>query len=304
MIFNSPIPNQDLQLPLLQEKGITVSVKRLDLVHQEVSGNKFFKLKYNLAAAKSEGSTKILTFGGAYSNHIAATAAAAKAVGLEAVGVIRGEPTFPLNHTLAFAKDCGMEFFYLDRSRYRDKNSPEVLNLLKEKFGSCYFIPEGGTNALAIEGTKEILTPEDSHYTDVFVPIGTGGTFLGLAAGLLEDQKLTGVSALKGDFIHQEMANKIREFRIKIKGTFHISDKYHFGGYAKSTPTLISFIKDFHATTQIPLDPVYTGKMMFAIFDLVEKNVFEPGAKILAIHTGGLQGIIGFNQAFGTDLSQ
>lgn len=245
-----------------------------------------------------------MTFGGAYSNHIAATAAAAKALGLEAVGVIRGEPTLPLNHTLALAQDWGMEFFYLDRSRYRAKNTPEVLNLLKEKFGPCYFIPEGGTNALAIEGTKEILTTDDCQYTDVFVPIGTGGTFLGLAARLLQDQKLTGISALKGEFIHQDIAEKMEEFKIETNGTLHIADQYHFGGYAKSTPRLISFIKDFNAATGIPLDPIYTGKMMFAIFDLIEKDVFKSGDKILAIHTGGLQGIKGFNQAFGTDLSQ
>jgi 1-aminocyclopropane-1-carboxylate deaminase len=300
----NPIPYQKLELPLLQQKGISITIKRLDLVHEAVSGNKFFKLKYNLASAVAEGYTKILTFGGAYSNHIAATAAAAKVLGLAAVGVIRGEAILPLNHTLAHATDSGMELFYLDRSQYRLKNTPDVISLLKEKFGPCYIIPEGGTNVLAVEGTKEILTAEDSHYTDVIVPIGTGGTFIGMVASLLQNQKLIGVSALKGDFIHEDIASKMQKFKIEPKGTFSIADQYHFGGYAKSTPQLISFITDFHANTGIPLDPIYTGKMMYAVFDLIEKDVFDPGAKILAIHTGGLQGIIGFNQSFGTNLSQ
>jgi 1-aminocyclopropane-1-carboxylate deaminase/D-cysteine desulfhydrase-like pyridoxal-dependent ACC family enzyme len=267
-----------------------------------VSGNKFYKLKYNLEKAKEEGHFQILTFGGAFSNHIYATAAGANEKGLKAIGIIRGEEILPLNPTLAFAKDKGMLLHYLNRSTYRLKNTAEILDALSAQFGRFYHIPEGGTNALAIQGASEILSQEDKRFDFVSLSIGTGGTFGGISSSLAANQQLLGFSSLKGSFIHQEILNLLQEHVNPPPSNYQILDEYHFGGYGKHNKILLDFIKDFYSQTGIPLDPIYTGKMMFGLFDLINKGFFEKGAKILAIHTGGLQGNIGFNQRYGTDL--
>ena len=302
MLLSNPISTQEIHLPILEEKGIRLAVRRLDQVHEQVSGNKFFKLKFNLEEAKKQGISTLLTFGGTFSNHIHATAAAAKKEGFKAIGIIRGEETFPLNPTLSFAISEGMKLEFISREDYRKKTEGFFLDKLKEKFGDFYLIPEGGTNALAIEGTKEILADSDSDFTHIGCSIGTGGTFAGLAQSTQSHQHLIGFSSLKGDFIHEEINNLIRENQINPKSEYRIFDKYHFGGYGKSRPELIEFILWFYSQTQIPLDPIYTGKMMFGIMDLIQKDFFEKGSHILAIHTGGLQGIAGFNQRFGTAL--
>ena len=302
MLIPAHIPNQKIENPLLLEKGIHLFVKRLDLVHPLVSGNKFYKLKYNLEKAKEEGHFQILTFGGAFSNHIYATAAGANEKGLKAIGIIRGEEILPLNPTLAFAKDKGMLLHYLNRSTYRLKNTAEILDALSAQFGRFYHIPEGGTNALAIQGASEILSQEDKRFDFVSLSIGTGGTFGGISSSLAANQQLLGFSSLKGSFIHQEILNLLQEHVNPPPSNYQILDEYHFGGYGKHNKILLDFIKDFYSQTGIPLDPIYTGKMMFGLFDLINKGFFEKGAKILAIHTGGLQGNIGFNQRYGTDL--
>jgi 1-aminocyclopropane-1-carboxylate deaminase len=296
------IPTQELFFPLLREKGIRLSIKRLDQVHDLASGNKFFKLKYNLEEAKRQHKSLLLTFGGAFSNHIYALAAASQRLGFESIGIIRGERTLPLNPTLTFAEYTGMHLHYLNRSEYRRKNEEEILQNLKEKFGDFYLIPEGGTNELAIKGTKEILTDADLEYSHIATSIGTGGTFGGLAGSIGKDQQLLGFSALKGDFIFKEMEDLIKKYKINVSGTYQIINGYHFGGYGKTKPELIAFIRQFYIQFQIPLDQVYTGKLMFGILDLIERDFFPNDSHILAIHTGGLQGLAGFNQKYGTEL--
>ncbi|MCL6259221.1 pyridoxal-phosphate dependent enzyme [Aquiflexum sp. TKW24L] len=302
MLLPNPISTQEIQLPLLEEKGISLAVRRLDQVHDLVSGNKFYKLKYNMEEAKKKGFSTLLTFGGAFSNHIHATAAAARLEGFKSIGIIRGEEIISLNPTLSFAKSEGMQLEFISREDYRKKSCDSFVEKLKEKFGDFYLIPEGGTNALAIAGTKEILSEVDSYYSHITCSIGTGGTFAGLAESIHSDQNLLGFSSLKGDFIHSEINNLLLENQIYPKGKYSIFDNYHFGGYGKSDSKLFDFMQWFYAQTQIPLDPIYTGKMMFGIFDLVRKDFFQKGSSILAIHSGGLQGIAGFNQRMGTKL--
>ncbi|WP_338021195.1 1-aminocyclopropane-1-carboxylate deaminase/D-cysteine desulfhydrase [Aquiflexum gelatinilyticum] len=302
LLLPNPISTQEIHLPLLEENGIRLSIKRLDQVHNLVSGNKFYKLKYNLEEAQKSGFSTVLTFGGAFSNHIHATAAAARVEGFKSIGIIRGEETIPSNPTLSFAKSEGMQLDFINREDYRKKAEDSFIEKLKEKFGFFYLIPEGGTNSLAIKGTKEILGKEDAEFTHIGCSIGTGGTFAGLAESILSHQHLLGFSSLKGDFIHSETNHLLEENLINPLGKYSIFDAYHFGGYGKSGAELLDFIKWFYSETQIPLDPIYTGKMMFGIIDLIRKDFFEKGSHILAIHSGGLQGIAGFNQRLGTSL--
>ncbi len=293
---------QDLQLPLLDEKKVQVLVKRLDLLHPVVQGNKYYKLLYNIQAAKESGHSCLLTFGGAYSNHIHATALSAAHNGLNSIGMIRGEIPKPLNPTLADAKTQGMELYPMSRISYREKNDPEVLEKLKLKFGDVYIIPEGGTNALAIKGSREILEPDDKEMDIVTVPVGTGGTFAGLLASASSNQQVLSFSALKGSFIHQEISSLLEAHQISPSCSWQIHTAYHFGGYAKFNPELIQFIKEIKKASGIPLEPLYTGKMLFGLLDLIRQDTFPRGTRILAIHTGGLQGLRGFNQRFHTDL--
>lgn len=302
LLIPNQIPTQELFFPLFREKGIRLSIKRLDQVHELASGNKFFKLKYNLEEAKRQHKSTLLTFGGAFSNHIYALAAASQRLGFQSIGVIRGEKTLPLNPTLAFAENTGMQLHYLSRSDYQRKNEDEIIQNLREKFGDFYLIPEGGTNELAIKGTREILTDADLEFTHVATSIGTGGTFAGLADSIGKDQQLLGFSALKGDFIFKEMEDLFKKYKINVSGKYQIMNGFHFGGYGKTKPELISFIRRFYSQFQIPLDPIYTGKLMFGILDLIERDFFPYDSHILAIHTGGLQGVAGFNQKYGTEL--
>lgn len=294
MIQANPIVNQALDHPLLEEKGVELAIKRLDLVHPLVSGNKFFKLKYNLKEASNQGFQSILTFGGAYSNHIQTTSAAAKISGLNSIGMIRGEETLPLNPTLEFAQKQGMKIEYVNRADYRKKNEAEYLDKLKEKFPNSFIIPEGGTNSLAIQGTSEILEEGDSKFKYIILSIGTGGTFGGILKGLLPHQTALGISSLKGSFINKEISELIEKYQINLKGQWEINSDYHFGGYAKYNQKLIDFIWGFYESFGIILDPIYTGKMMYGLWDLIQKDHFSRGSKILAIHTGGLQGNLGF----------
>jgi len=303
LLLSLPISNQLIILPSLLNKNIQLTVKRLDQVHADISGNKWFKLKYNIKEAKNQGYKQLLTFGGAYSNHIYATAAAAKLSGLQSIGVIRGEENLPLNDTLAASQAYGMKFYYLSRSEYKEKKSLMVLEQLKAKFGEFYLIPEGGTNSLAINGTMEILDQRDYEADIICSSIGTGGTLAGLLATAKATQQVWGFSALKGDFIHQEIENLLLENQISPLCKYKVTSDFHFGGYAKYTQELVDFIQDFKSITDIALDPIYTGKMMYGILDLIQKGDIPEGSKILAIHTGGLQGIRGFNKRNNTQLS-
>lgn len=302
MLQPQPVQVCTLFHPVLEEKGLQLSLMRLDTVHTQVSGNKFFKLKHNLVEAKNQGKKTILTFGGAFSNHIYATASAAQIGGFRSLGIIRGEDADRDNPTLSHARKMGMELHFVDRESYRLKNTLEFLEKLHSQFGEVYLIPEGGTNEMAIQGTKEILDESHAAFTDICVSIGTGGTFAGLAASLLPHQHLVGFSSLKGEFIRQEIDSILSRFEIRPKGKFSIETGAHFGGYGKHNPELIEFIRWFHRVFGFPLDPVYTGKMAFGVWQLIGRNYFSPGSSILIIHTGGMQGISGFSQKTGIDL--
>lgn len=302
MLKPEPIKLHYLNHSLLQDKGIQVAILRLDQVHAMVSGNKFFKLKYNLQEAKRQGKNTILTFGGAFSNHIYATASAAHLLGMQSIGIVRGEDLDKNNPTLAHAQKMGMQLHFVDREDYRRKKSPEFLKSLETQFGEFYFIPEGGTNELAIQGTQEILKDVPLDFTHICVCIGTGGTFAGLASSLKSHQKLVGFSALKGEFIHEEISNLLKSNQINSLGSSEIKTDYHFGGYGKYKPELTEFLGWFYKQFKIPLDPIYTGKMMFGTWNLIEKDFFETGSKILVIHSGGLQGNAGFAMQTGINL--
>lgn len=272
---------------------VEVYIKREDLLHEFVSGNKIRKLKYNLLKAKEENHDTILTFGGAFSNHISAVSFACKELGFNSIGVIRGEELSDKIHenpTLAFAKQNEMSFEFVSREDYRKKDSEEFIENLKQKFGKFYLVPEGGTNDLAVKGCEEILTEQDEKFDYLCTSVGTGGTISGIINASKSHQKVLGFPALKGDFLE----NEIRKFT--KNDTWKLIKNYHFGGYAKINSELISFINEFKKQTNIPLDPVYTAKMCFGISDMIHKNYFEKGTKILLIHTGGLQGIAGMNQ--------
>ncbi|TDO70001.1 1-aminocyclopropane-1-carboxylate deaminase [Flavobacterium chryseum] len=282
--------NQEIHITFPNE--ISLTIKREDLIHPFVSGNKFRKLKYNLLQAKAENHTTVVTFGGAFSNHIAAVAFAGKEQGFKTIGIIRGDELFDKieeNPTLKFAQQNGMEFEFVTREEYRLKNEISFLEKLKNKFGYFYLVPEGGTNELAVKGCEEILTTEDAIFNYVCCAVGTGGTISGLINSALPNQKILGFPALKGDFLKDE----IRIFA-KQDNWDLISD-YHFGGYGKISLELIEFINAFFEENKVPLDPIYTGKMVFGVIDLIYKNYFPEHSKILLIHTGGLQGIEGMN---------
>lgn len=262
------------------------------MIHPFVSGNKFRKLKYNLLQAKEEKQHSLLTFGGAYSNHIAAVAAAGKEYGFKTIGVIRGEELNTedeKNPTLKFAKDCGMQLDFISREAYRKKTDPIFLEELKLKWEDFYLIPEGGTNDLAIKGCEEILNEEDSYFDFICCSVGTGGTITGLINSAKSHQKILGFPALKGDFLKEEIC------KFATNQNWELFSEYHFGGYAKTTPELIGFMNAFFKQTGILLDPIYTGKMVFGVIDLMKKNYFPKDANVLMIHTGGLQGIEGMN---------
>ena len=274
------------------QHSISLTIKREDLSHPFVSGNKLRKLKYNLLQAKAENKETLLTFGGAFSNHIAAVAYAGKEQGFKTIGIIRGDELFDKteeNPTLRFAQENGMKFEFVSREDYRLKSENQFIEKLKKKFGDFYLIPEGGTNELAVKGCEEILTEEDSVFDYVCCAVGTGGTISGLINSALPNQKILGFPALKGDFLTDE----IRIFA--KKDNWNLISDYHFGGYGKVNLELIEFINTFFEKTKVPLDPIYTGKMVFGVIDLINKNYFPAHSKILLIHTGGLQGIDGMN---------
>ncbi len=284
---------QHIDLTHWLDTTVQLSIAREDKVHPFVSGNKFRKLKYNFLEALNTQTKKVLTFGGAYSNHIAAVAAAGRMCNIPTVGVIRGEElekSKDLNPTLQFARSQGMHLHFVDRETYRLKDSETTLSSLKEMYGDCYVIPEGGTNPLAVQGVSELLNVSHSEFDYITVPVGTGSTMAGLIVGAKDHQTVIGYSALKGTFQLSEVKKYVS------KHNFELTDRYCFGGYAKIDSELVRFMNDFKSQTKVPLDPVYTGKMMYGIFKDIKNQRFKENTRILAIHTGGLQGIDGMNQ--------
>ncbi len=267
--------------------GISVHVLRLDSLHPVVSGNKWFKLHHYLTEAIAAQKT-ILTFGGAFSNHIVATASAASNAGLKSIGVIRGEASLTPSPTLIQAKEYGMELFYTSREAYKTKQVPAKVY---ERYTpeELYVIPEGGYGTNGMEGAKDILLQNDTYnYTHILSAVGTGTTLAGLIAAAGSWQNVIGISVLKNNFsLQQEIDDLLPSDK---KGRFILLHDYHVGGYAKRSAELIRFMNDFYSETGIPTDFVYTGKLFFAAVDLLRKNYFEKDAKVLIVHTGGLQG--------------
>ena len=276
----------------IANKNISLFIRREDLIHPFISGNKFRKLKYNFVQAKVENHHTLLTFGGAFSNHIAATAFAGKEYGFKTIGIIRGDELqskILINPTLKFAQECGMQFKFVTREAYRHKTEAQFRENLQLEFGNFYYIPEGGTNEFAVKGCEEILSTEDSEYDFICCAVGTGGTISGIINSSVPHQKVLGFPALKGDFLNDEIRKFARNENWEL-----ITD-YHFGGYGRLNPELVAFVNQFYKENQIPLDPIYTGKMVFGVMDLISANYFPDDSKILLIHTGGIQGIAGMN---------
>lgn len=276
----------------MEERDITLCIKREDTIHPLVSGNKYRKLKYNLVEAQRLGKKGLLTFGGAFSNHIVATAYAGQQAGLATLGIIRGEEladNWMGNPTLDMAAEHGMQFHFISRKEYREKDNPVFLEKLIAIFGDFYVLPEGGTNTLAVKGCREILKTSDTEFDFICCAVGTGGTLAGLINSAHPNQTVLGFPVLKGNFLKQDI------LKFASNENWELVPDYHFGGYAKMDLRLIDFINSFKKDTQIALDPIYTGKMLLGILDKVRQGFFERGSRILAIHTGGLQGIKGMN---------
>ena len=286
-------PVHQLNNKLFDERDLFVYTKRDDLIHPIISGNKWRKLKYLLKEAQRQYKNHLVTFGGAYSNHLLATAATAARFGFKATGIVRGEEVN--NDTLFMCRLHGMKLIFTDRESYRDKRM-----LFNNYFGDdnqAFFIDEGGTSPEAVKGCSELVDELSEHYDHIFCACGTGATAAGIISGLTNHQLnavFHGVPVLKnGGFMVDEI-DKL----LPAPASYQIHTDYHFGGYGKTTDELIGFVKQFVAETGILIEPVYTGKMFYALYDLAAKNYFKPGSRILAIHTGGLWGLLGLKDKF------
>lgn len=308
-------PIQEIKDPVTEKAGIRLLIKRDDERYlpaypgdRAFGGNKWRKLQYNLQVARAQGFEKLLTFGGAFSNHIAATASAGVLFGFQTIGIIRGDKGID-NPTLRHARRCDMQLQFMDRSTYRRKDSHEVREALLRRYGTCYLIPEGGTNETALSGCRdlaaEIRTQCGSNPPDFYcLSCGTGGTLAGFTTGTGPDEKVLGFPALKGNFLEREIEALLNKYAAPCADNWELVTGYHFGGYARYQPELIHFIKNFRKKHGIVLDPLYTGKMLFGVFDLAGKGFFSKGSTVMAIHTGGLQGIAGFNERHETTLPE
>jgi 1-aminocyclopropane-1-carboxylate deaminase len=293
-MFQLPIniPFQKIENELTLSHKINLFVLRLDTIDLYAGGNKLFKLKYNLEEAKKQGFEKILTFGGAWSNHLAAVGAVSNEQ-LAVVAVVRGEEPKIYSDTLTYCKEKGVELHFISRTDYRNKTDENFIQELKNKFGDFYLLPEGGSNALAVKGCSEIANYIPIDFDYICTAVGSGGTLAGIASTLKPNQRAIGFSALKGaGYLSDEVCKLIDD---STKSNFEIVNDYHFGGYAKTTPELLDFKSNFERQFSIPLDYVYTSKMMFGIFDQIKNSNFKEGSIVVAIHTGGLQGNNGFD---------
>ena len=283
-----PSPLQEITDPGLAAASVRLILKRDDLISPDLPGNKWRKLKYNLEAARQDGHRALLTFGGAYSNHIRATAAAGARFGFATIGVIRGEEHQPLNPSLRYAADLGMELVYLDRASYRRKTSADVTGPLRSRFGRFYQLPEGGSNALAARGCAELPAEITVPFDVLCVPCGTGGTLAGVAAGLSTGQRAIGFSALRGGagFLPDAVRARQDEAFGGPRGRWLVDDEFHCGGFARRTPDLDVFISGFRARHGLTLDWVYVAKMMYGIYAHAQRGTFAPGTTVVAVVTG------------------
>ena len=274
-----------IESTFLSDKGISLFLKRDDLLHPLISGNKFRKLKYTLEkVGRYKG---IVSFGGAYSNHIYSLAAAGALYGVQTIGIIRGDEITELNSTLTFAKEKGMDLQFVSRSEYRLRYDSDYLAELAVKYKGWLIVPEGGTSKEGVLGCEEILPEISFDYDIVCTPVGSGGTISGLINSAPDKVSVLGFPALKNS---EYLIDMIKELTLPNKMNWSFVKDYNFGGYAKMKPELLTFIKQFKHDFDILLDPIYTGKMMYGIFDLIDKDFFDSETTIMAIHTGGLQG--------------
>ena len=296
---------QLLDEPVAVAHGVRLLLWRDDLVNPDLPGNKARKLRYNLIAARQQGHHTLLTFGGAYSNHIAAVAAAGRLFGFNTIGLIRGdEPAAgaALNPTLAQAAANGMALHYLDRTAYRRRAEPAFIAEQLVRFGPAHVLPEGGTNALALPGCAEVVAEirQQVEFDALAVAVGTGGTLAGLLTGLAGRQHAVGVAALKnGSFLRAEMDALTQATAGLAFDNYSLQTSYHFGGYAKYSAELLAFIQQFRVRHGVLLDPIYTGKLLFGVLDLIGKGYFRRGSTVVAIHTGGQQAWAGWQERFG-----
>lgn len=298
--FQLPSPLEELRSDFLTQHELRLFVKRDDLIHPEVSGNKWRKLKWNIREAQQQGMEQLLTFGGAYSNHLLATAVAGRISGLKTVGIIRGERAAEISDTLKDCEENGMQLHFISRSDYNKKEDFLFIEALRNQLGSFYLVPEGGANELGVKGCEELMLEVEEEIDVVCCAAGTGTTFVGLCNSL-STEKLEVFPALKGiDYYSERPFSFLKDDGRKEKIEF-ISD-YHFGGYAKTTPELIDFVNDFYQSYQLQLDLVYTAKMFYGIFDRIRKGKYSKGTKIMAIHTGGLQGNRGMEKRLNVQL--
>lgn len=290
MKFNLPSPTEKITFSEIESSGVELFIKRDDLIHPEISGNKWRKLKHNLEKYKNNEGKRLVTFGGAFSNHIYAVAAAGKEFNIPTVAFIRGEEADLDNPTLKFAKECGMDIRPVTREAYKKDIASLKWQALEEEKDS-FFVHEGGTNRAGAEGVAEIFNELEDTYDYIVTSVGTAGTISGLVKGLNNDNtQILGFSALKGV---QYLEKEIPFIADRESAQWSINYDYHFDGYAKINKELVEFMDKFKAETGIQLDPVYTGKMMFGLIDQIKKGTIKSGSKVLAIHSGGLQGLRG-----------
>lgn len=278
--------------PVLAQYDIELWIKREDNLHPIISGNKWRKLKYILNHALKQGSTRIVTMGGAHSNHLHALAFMGHALGLKTTGIVRGERPAELNPTLKDIIDWGMNLNFVSRSAFRDLRNHKHWNSPPARQFQGYWISEGGCNRKALAGIGEMVQEVTLPFDCIAVPCGTGTTLAGIACTLPPDRTALGFAVLKrAEFLNQEVYSLIQANNPshKFKQPEILLD-YHFGGFAKSTPELLAFMSGFTSRTGIPLDPIYTGKMMYGLYELIQTQKFVKGSRIVAVHTGGLQG--------------
>lgn len=272
---------------LLEKHQVELWIKRDDLLHPIISGNKWRKLKYSLNHALTMGANTVISMGGTYSNHLHALAYIGKVLGLKTVGLIRGEAPATLTPSLLDMQHCGMELRFVSRSDYRLLRQYKQWNSLPNLTAGQYWLPEGGAEALALLGVAELVGEIDRSYDVLCVPCGTGTTLAGLVTAVADNVSVLGFAALKNAGFLTADVNALLP---KPYNNWRINLDYHFGGFAKTNAALLDFITDFELKHQMPLDPVYTGKMLYGLYDLVEKQHFQPNQRIITLHTGGLQG--------------
>lgn len=288
-------PVSQIHHPLFNQHQIAVYVKRDDLIHPVISGNKWRKLEANIAEAKASGAKGIISFGGSYSNHIHALAYACYQQQIPVIGFIRGEPSYADNYTLSWAKHWRMKLVFVDRQTYRLRDNLEYLTQLQNKYPNHLIIPEGGSNSLALKGVAKIIMELEHQqaFDSLLLPLGSGGTLAGLINADNNQHQILAINVLKGaNYLYQQVKSLLPK-HYNDEDKWQIVSGYHCGGYAKFSSDDLAQIQEISAITGIPLEPVYSGKMMLALFDLIKKGYFPKGHKIMLLHTGGLQGLGG-----------